>query len=141
MEVEKWKDIEGYEGKYQVSTLGRVRSLNYIRKGMISELRQGRGKKRYNKVVLYMDGKPKTYYVHRLVIQTFLGQAPEGKPCVDHIDGNFLNNKLSNLRYVSYKENANNPSTRRKYLEVINSPEFQERKKRAIMRKKAVLLM
>ena len=109
MEKEIWKDVKNYEGLYEVSNLGRVKSLNYNRTRKEKILKSGYvcG---YCKVVLWKYGKKKMYTVHRLVAEHFIPN-PDNKPCIDHIDGNRSNNRVENLRWCTYKENSNNPIT------------------------------
>ena len=112
--MEEWRDVAGYEGLYEVSNLGRIRShyggkVRYIK--CIKE-------KGYLYLNLYKNGKMKRRFVHRLVYESFRGQITDGRQ-VDHIDGNKENNTLSNLRAVTPRENVNNPATRVRYLEAI----------------------
>lgn len=106
--METWKDIEGYEGLYQVSDRGRVKSL---------PRKDGRGcpvKERYLKphtnkrgrksVILSKNGITKKYFVHRLVAGAFLGPS---ELTVNHIDENPSNNCVENLEYMTVKENCN----------------------------------
>ncbi|MBO4924357.1 MAG: NUMOD4 motif-containing HNH endonuclease [Bacteroidales bacterium] len=102
---EIWKDIQGYDGKYQVSNQGNVRSK---RRDGWRLLKQGIGDGRYCQVHLGGNHTPR---VHRLVAEAFLDN-PDNKPQIDHIDGNPYNNAVSNLRYVSPSQNAANPNTR-----------------------------
>lgn len=95
-----WKDIKDYEGLYQVSTDGRVQRI--YKNGKTKELKNRVGV--YYSVSLCKKGIKKSYNVHRLVAETFLDQ-PDGKNEVNHIDGNKYNNNLSNLEWVSQKEN------------------------------------
>ena len=101
-EKEIWKSIPGYKD-YEVSNLGRVRSLKWGRERV---LRPGLNKRGYAQVVLNKNGKMKTHRVHQLVAQAFLKHTPDGhKTVVDHIDSDTLNNKLENLRLVTHREN------------------------------------
>lgn len=106
--IEEWKDIEGYEGLYQISNQGRVKSLNYNHTGKEKILKYGKRPNGYLKTTLIKNGIRKDIYIHRLVAQTFIPN-PDDKPCVDHIDTNPLNNKSENLRWCTQKENLNNP--------------------------------
>lgn len=117
--IEIWKDIKGYENLYQVSNLGRVRSLDRITvsgRGNGKRLIKGRilvggVVNKYHFVRLtQLDGSKKNFYRHRLVAEAFIPN-PDNKPCVDHIDGNPNNNVLNNLRWATASENQNNPIT------------------------------
>ena len=112
--IEEWRDIAGYEGIYQVSNLGRVRSLDKVRRNgqhwkgrVLKQLLDGKG---YSFVHLYANGKESHVVkrVHRLVAEAFLSN-PEGKPEIDHIDADPKNNRIENLRWATHKENMNNP--------------------------------
>ena len=100
--MEMWKDIQGYEGLYQVSNTGKIKRNNKILKFSIA--------KGYEHICLYKNNKYKPFSVHRLVAEAFIPN-PEQKPQIDHIDGNPLNNKVENLRWVTAKENIANPIT------------------------------
>ena len=108
--MEIWKDIEGYVGLYQVSNMGRVKSLpkkkgrgeGYIKQEeLLSCSKTGRG---YPHVVLCKDSKTKTFSVHKLVALAFL-ENPNNLPEVDHKDRNKENNNVDNLRWVTTSEN------------------------------------
>lgn len=112
MENEIWKPAKGFEGFYEVSNLGNVRSIQFHGKPKIKILKQIDGKLHYKfvKLRLWKIGYVRSYPVHRLVAEAFLPN-PENKPQVDHIDTNPANNKLSNLRWVTNLENQRNPIT------------------------------
>ena len=103
---EIWKDIEGYEGTYQISSLGNIKSLprktnNQFYKGIYLKQTLYKG---YLKVQLSNHSKSKWFLVHRLVAMAFIPN-PQNKPQVNHIDGNKSNNKVSNLEWVTGSEN------------------------------------
>lgn len=108
---EQWKDIEGYEGLYQVSSVGRVRSLNYRRSGEIRLLKTGKNSRGYLQVLLFKNGV-KNFRVHRLVAQAFIPN-PENKSCIDHINTIKTDNYYKNLKWCTTKENNNNELTRK----------------------------
>lgn len=113
---EVWKQINDFEGLYEVSNYGRVRSLKF---GKVKMMKLVKRKKRgYLHVSLYKNGKMKTYTVHRLVWIAFNGPIPDGYE-LDHIDGDKTNSNLNNLRCVTHKENCNNPITRKKHIEAL----------------------
>lgn len=111
---EIWKDVVGYEGIYEISTKGRVRT----HKDKVSWSKRYKKwrhwKQRYLKdktpngrdarVALWKDGKPKDFLVHRLVALAFIPKI-EGKNCINHIDGNPKNNNVSNLEWCNHSEN------------------------------------
>ena len=113
-----WKDIDGFEGLYQISNYGEVKSLNRVEKSgngyrLRKEriLKQHMSNSRHLSVVLCKNGKTYPRIVHRLVANAFIPN-PEGKPVVDHIDTDPQNNRVDNLRWVTTQENCLNPITR-----------------------------
>lgn len=124
---EIWKPIWGYGGRYMVSNMGRIMSMHerkyltkngyvtkkirYILRPFTHKLSPAalKGRKTslisYGKVTLCKAGVKKNVYVHRLVTDTFLGVRPKGL-VTDHINGNKYDNRLSNLRYVTPRQNV-----------------------------------
>ena len=111
--MEVWKDVCGYEGIYQVSNKGRVRSLNRITnygrrcKGKVLSQAPGGRTGEYRSVQLFdLDGNGTRKYVHQLVANAFIG-APEEGYQVNHIDENKSNNTADNLEWVTASQNVN----------------------------------
>ena len=98
------KDIEGYEGLYQVSNLGRVK--RYYKNGKEKILKPGNSKDGYLLMYLYKEGKRRNYQVHRLVTKAFVPNL-ENKPEVNHKDEDKTNNKVENLEWMTRRENNN----------------------------------
>ena len=116
MDSEVWKDIPGYEGAYQVSSLGRVRSLERevhrrlcgkdsvsLRPGRV--LRQSPNRTGYMRVALRKDGGTRTHEVQTLVALAFLGPRHKWDEQVRHLDGDRKNNAAENLAYGTRSEN------------------------------------
>lgn len=112
--MEEWRDIEDYKGLYQISSYGRVKSLErtvwdnrgYYRtvpEKIRKPQNNGRG---YLYVALHKDGKSKNYLVHRLVACAFIPN-PQSLPCLNHKDEDKYNNHMDNLEYCSYSYNTN----------------------------------
>ena len=101
LDGEEWADVAGYEGLYQVSTFGRVKSFWHgktaIRKPWVD-------KRGYLYVDLYKDGNHERFGAHQLVVRTFIPN-PDNKPEVNHEDGHPLNNYVGNLSWVTSNEN------------------------------------
>lgn len=102
--IEIWKDIEGYEGKYQISSMGRVKALNYNHSGCEKILKEKQEKNGYKRVGLFKDGRQKLYSIHRLVAQAFIPNENEC-PLVNHIDENKTNNCVNNLEWCDESYN------------------------------------
>lgn len=106
---EIFKDVSGYEGRYQVSNYGNVKSLprkthnanKYIKEKILKPCIGNVG---YKMVSLSKNGKGTLKTLHRLIAQNFIPN-PDGLPCVNHIDGNKLNNYVGNLEWVTYSGN------------------------------------
>lgn len=112
MEQEIWKDVKGYEGRYQVSNHGRLKALSrnvrfgrhWNKKTKETILKVYLSDKGYVMIRFYTLGKKKCMFVHRLVAIAFIHN-PETKPQVNHIDGNKTNNCVSNLEWATGIEN------------------------------------
>ena len=103
--LEVWKDISGYENRYQISNLGRVKSLSYGgRTGIEKIMKPSVDTKGYN----FVELRNKKIKVHRLVALAFIPN-PDNKECVDHINGIRNDNRVDNLRWCTNKENCNFP--------------------------------
>ena len=111
---EIWKDIKDYEGHYQVSNWGRVKSMNYNHSGKEKILKTGTYKSGYLYVVLYKNNKRKHFSIHSLVAEAFLEIPEDIKQYigtvylqVNHRDENKLNNNVDNLEWCDAKYNSN----------------------------------
>ena len=109
--TEVWKDIKDFEGLYQISNLGRIKSMQrYVKnkssKRVVKEkmLKNQINNKGYYSVILRKNGKTFTKTVHRLIAIAFI-ENKNNYPCINHKDGNKLNDKLDNLEWCSYKHN------------------------------------
>ena len=104
MKSENWVDINGYEGKYQVSDMGNVRSTN---QGQHHDkvLTERLGTHGYNRASLSSGGIVREYRVHRLVAQAFIDN-PDGKENINHINGIRNDNRVSNIEWCTKSENA-----------------------------------
>ena len=117
MDNEIWKPVSGFEGYYEVSSLGRIRSveryvkqadhLRYV-KPKIKQITIGRGG--YPSVTLCKNRRSRQYRIHRLVAEAFIPN-PDNKPFVDHLNTDRTDFRIENLRWVDAGENARNPNT------------------------------
>ena len=110
--MEEWRDVKGYEGFYQVSDLGNLKSNKGYKKASINQ--DG-----YYQTTLYKNGVKRNVLVHRLVAEAFLPN-PYNKPTVNHIDGNKLNNKLDNLEWATNKEQTQHAIKKLGFKSVIS---------------------
>lgn len=107
---EIWKDIQGYEGLYQVSNLGRIKRIRFINNVTNKPQDKFLSMKKidnlgYQTVALCKDGQIKYKRTHRIVAETFIPN-PQNLPCVNHKDGNKLNNLIDNLEWCTYSQNT-----------------------------------
>ena len=95
---EIWKDVEGYEGLYQISNLGKVRNKNQLIKSFPDKLG-------YRNVFLFKSNKKQTKKLHRLVAQAFI-ENPNNYPIINHKNGIKNDNRIENLEWTTYKNNS-----------------------------------
>ena len=98
---EIWKPIIGYEGRYEVSNLGRIKSIKILK----PVFRKITDNYTSRTIRLSQNGKTTESSVARVMAKAFIPN-PENKSCVNHIDNNPQNNSLNNLEWVTYKENT-----------------------------------
>ncbi len=149
---EIWKDVVGYEGLYQASNLGNIRSLTRFTKDKRYDVKKTlKGKllkltKREDGYLIITFRKNKTakkFRVHRLICETFIENI-ENKPCVNHINGNKTDNSIKNLEWCTYKENmihafetGLSPSGEKHYISKLNNEQVLEIKQ--ILKKDYIL--
>lgn len=142
---ELWKHVVGYEGLYEVSNYGNIRSLDRIvvySDGRTHKYNSCVIKQFKNKGYLYVrlskNNKSSWEKVHRLVAKSFIDN-PYNKPCIDHINGDKTDNKVTNLQWVTYEENMNNPITKKKMsfirLNGLSDKIIQSKKDKGIIKK------
>lgn len=130
--MEEWKLIKGFDGRFSISNEGRIKQNEITYTSLQNKkihheekiLEPYLWQSRYLRIDLISQRKGKKYrlntYIHKLVAEYFIGPRPEGCQ-IDHIDGNYLNNKVENLRYCSVKENRNNPITYKRNKESMKT--------------------
>ena len=136
--IEQWKPVEGFEGLYEISNLGRAKSLNYNHTGKEKILKPNKHGNGYLYVGLWKNEKRKFFLVHRLVAKAFLPN-PKGFDQVNHKDENKANNVVENLEFCDAKYNINygshnersaaarrNDAARSKPVEASRFPDFRE---------------
>ena len=136
---EIWKDIQGYEELYQVSNLGRVKSLNYRKTGKEKTLRLRNHKTGYVYIGLSKNGETKHYRVHRLVAETFISN-PNNYLEVNHKDENPSNNRVDNLEWCTHTYNvyygARNKRISNKLKNYKRTEEHERKVKENLLKKK-----
>lgn len=128
---EIWKDILGYEGLYQVSNLGNVKSLNYKHTGKERILKPRPDGHGYYKVALCKNGKVKNFRIHRLVVEAFIGKIPKGL-VVNHINECPTDNRLENLEICTIRENVNHGTANARRSESSKGKKISEEAKRKL---------
>lgn len=129
---EIWRDIKRYEGKYQVSNTGKVKSLNYRRTGKEKILKLDDNGHGYLYVSLSKDGKGKSYPVHKLVATAFL-ENPNNLPEVNHKDENKYNNCVDNLEWCSRSYNINYGTGNKRSAEKRSKPVYSINKESGLI--------
>lgn len=128
MEEEIWKDIEGYEGYYQVSNFGRVKCLDtivkcksgFVRLKKTKIMKPHITKKGYLQNPLTNESKQKWFLTHRLVAEAFIPN-PHNFPCVNHKDEDKTNNNVDNLEWCDHKYNDNYGTRNKRLKEKIKN--------------------
>lgn len=121
MKKEYWKPVVGYEGHYQVSNFGRVKSIKFGKEILLKQRQCMNG---YKSVILYKNGKGKNILVHRLVAQAFIDN-PDNLPEVNHKDECKTNNVVSNLEWCDRKYNQNYGTRIERVAEKLSKPVLQ----------------
>lgn len=112
--IEEWRDIPGYEGMYQASTFGRIRSLTRMVRGSHGSTQMCRGsilvldyRGRYPQIHLCKNARHKRFRIHDLVLRTFIGKRPKGMEARHFPDRDPRNNRIDNLQWGTKRENQN----------------------------------
>lgn len=113
---EVWKDIAGWEGSYQVSTCGRVKSLKYGKERILKPSKNSSG---YLTVGLSIESRTFSKVIHRLVAIAFIPN-PENKGDVNHIDEDKTNNNVDNLNWMTRSENVNWGTSRKRAVNTFH---------------------
>ena len=128
---EIWCDIEGYEGLYQISNKGRVKSLKWGKERILRPMINTSG---YYYITLCNDSVKKAFQLHRLVAQAFIPNL-YNKPQVNHLDENKLNNSVDNLEWATAKENSNYGSRNERAGNSLSIPILQYSKSGEFIKK------
>ena len=117
---EIWKEVVGYEGLYEISNFGRVKSLNYKHTGKEKIINFGKNPKGYYKVALFNDSIRKDTLVHRMVAEAFIPN-PDNLPHVNHKDENKTNNRVDNLEWCTNQYNINYGTRNKRRSETLTN--------------------
>ena len=135
--IETFRPVKEYEGLYEVSDYGAVRSLKF---GKVRYLKPEKMRDGYERIYLCRDGKQKRFMVHRLVWEAFVGKIPDGYE-IDHINTIRDDNRLSNLRVVTRKGNMANPisveNRRDSMRRMSQDPKWREANREALNKMRA----
>lgn len=113
--IEIWKDIKDFEGLYQVSNLGRIKSLKFRKERILKPQKHKNG---YLYINLYKGNKIKHYSIHRLVAEAFVyNPDPINNIEVDHLNTNPSDNRAENLEWVDHIKNRHNPLTEQHHID------------------------
>lgn len=126
--MEIWKDIKGYEGIYQVSSYGRIKSLNYRNLNKEKILKQSTDNRGCKRITLNKNKERKTYQVHRLVAIHFIPNL-NNYPCINHKDENPSNNNIENLEWCTHKYNNNYGTRNKRHSKKIQGSKHPQSKK------------
>jgi len=127
--MEKWKKIKGYEGLYEVSIYGNVKSFHKSAEGKIMCLSTQRNSHTNYKALILVDkeGNKKSFRVHRLVAEAFVTNS-ENKRFVNHIDNNGENNNVSNLEWCTQSENIQHSQNQNRSEQIHKANKIQSDK-------------
>ena len=120
MKNENWKAIAGYEGLYEVSDMGRVKSLNYNHTGKEKILKLKKSHCGYLNVNICKDGHAKSVRIHRLVATAFISN-PHNLETINHKDEDKTNNTVDNLEWMSQKDNNNYGTHNKRVSEALSN--------------------
>lgn len=134
IDMEEWRDIKDYEQLYQISSMGRVKSLNYNHTGKERIMKGCNNGNGYLYVGLCKEGKRKNYLVHRLVAQAFLDN-PNNLPQINHKDEDKTNNRVENIEYCDRSYNLNYGTHNERVAKALSIPILQFSKTGEFIRK------
>ncbi len=141
MDREIWKDVQDFEGQYQVSTTGKVKSLDRFvpnRWGTLRPIKsrplvQGKTRQGYHYVLFSQNGKSKKFFIHRLVAAAFI-ENPDYLPQVNHLDGKKSNNRADNLEWCTCQQNCHHALENKLYVTAKGSDAGQAKLTEDIVR-------
>jgi hypothetical protein len=117
-----WRPIPGYERNYSISNYGEIKNL---RRGRLLTPKKPSNGRVGMRVALYNNSKPTSFYVHRLTASAFL-PVEDGRHVVNHIDGNYTNNRLDNLEWCTQKENIHHSRNISKHGAVVSLKKIKQ---------------